>query len=346
MLSRGGLDVLKERLLPLAVLVTPNLREAEALSGRRIRSAADRRQAARLILKTGVRSVLIKGGHGRGRADDWFYGGGKELVLPSPRLAGGPWHGTGCVLAAAVAAHLAKGVGLEEAVAAAKRFLTEALPFCVQTGEGQAGVDPLALLRKEAERYALLERVSRAVQALKENRIGHLIPEVQSNIGCGLAGAQGPGDVIAIPGRIVRDGAGIATLHDPRFGASQHVARIVLTVMRSDPGRRAVMNLKFQQATLDACRRLGFSMASFDRRHEPRHVKQREGSSLEWGTQQAIQECGFVPDVIYDLGGQGKEEMIRVIAPDVESLVQRVLKIHKKVSRAAGPREKDAWRVR
>ena len=114
----------------------------------------------------------------------------------------------------------------------------------------------------------------------------------------------------------------------PRFGGSRHVADIVLTVMRFDPSKRAVMNIKYNADLIRVCKSLKFSMASFDRANEPKKVKALEGSSLEWGTAFAIRKCGFVPDIIFDKGGMRKEEMIRVIADDIEGLVEKILKIH------------------
>ena len=72
----------------------------------------------------------------------------------------------------------------------------------------------------------------------------------------------------------------------------------------------------------------------------------QEGSSLEWGTHKAITDCGYVPDIIYDLGGQGKEEMIRVLARDIGELVEKILKIHRWVEANQTGHEKDTWRVR
>ena len=116
---------------------------------------------------------------------------------------------------------------------------------------------------------------------------------------------------------------------EPEFGGSRHVANIVLTIMRHDPQKRAVMNIKYTDTLLSICQRLRFTIASFDRALEPTKVRVKEGSSLEWGTQKALTDYGSVPDIIYDLGGIRKEEMIRVIAKDVESLTDKILKIHR-----------------
>ena len=91
------------------------------------------------------------------------------------------------------------------------------------------------------------------------------------------------------------------------------------------------MNIKYTDALLKVCKRLKFKISLFNRADEPQHIKTREGSSLEWGTAKAIRDYGGVPDIIYDLGGMGKEEMIRVIADNIESLVDKVVKINKAV---------------
>ena len=87
-----------------------------------------------------------------------------------------------------------------------------------------------------------------------------------------------------------------------------------MTVMRHDPQKRAVMNIKYTDVLLSICQRLRFTIASFDRACEPKKIRVKEGSSLEWGTHKALTDYGSVPDIIYDLGGIRKEEMIRVIA--------------------------------
>jgi len=329
LLSAAGVRALRDTLLPLATLVTPNLKEAEILSGVRIKTPNDRLKAARAILKTGAASVLITGGHLSGRPEDFFYQGGRPVLLDAPRLPGENLHGTGCVLSAAIAARLALGESLEQAVRLAKDFIAAAI-----RGGGEGSVEPLAGLYREVEKSDLMRRLERAMDTLKEERIGRLVPEVQSNIGIGLAGASRHEDVLAFPGRINRLGDEAVTLKPAAFGGSRHVANVVLAVMRHDPDQRAVMNSRCDDRLLAICRRLKFSMASFDRAEEPVRVKVKEGSSLEWGTDTAISRYGRVPDIVYDLGGMGKEEMIRVIAPDIETLVEKVRKIHRLYKRA------------
>lgn len=331
LLTKKGVEALKSKLLPLALLVTPNLPEAERLSGIRIAKPADRIKAARAILETGARCVLIKGGHARGNsADDFFFDGKRTCILESKRLTRKTLHGTGCVLSAAIAAGLAQGLELLSAVRQAKAFIGKAIAYGVQTGEDTASVEPLADLYRNREQWDLFRRVSAAIEILKENQIGNLIPEVQSNMGIAMKRADGINEVIAFPGRILKKGSGIATLSPPEFGASTHVAHIVLTAMRFDPAKRAVMNIKYSPSILKTCQRLKLETAFFNREDEPEVVRTQEGSSLEWGTEHAIRKHGGVPDIIYDLGGMGKEGMIRVMANDVEDLTDKILRIHRK----------------
>jgi predicted fused transcriptional regulator/phosphomethylpyrimidine kinase len=157
-----------------------------------------------------------------------------------------------------------------------------------------------------------------------------LIPEVQSNLGYGLPYAQGPEDVAAFPGRISRYHDSVATLSGPEYDASRHVANIILTVMKHDSRFRSAMNIRFSENIIQACRSAGFTVRSFDRSDEPAQVKEREGSSLEWGTEQVL-EKGGIPDIIFDTGDVGKEPMVRVIGKNPDDVVRKVFKIHREM---------------
>ena len=128
LLSRAAVAALRQRLLPLSDLVTPNLPEAEVLARMRIRTAADRRIAAAAIYDLGPRAVLLKGGHGRGRElRDLLFDGRFFTEIVAPRIRTRATHGTGCTLSSAIAANLALGLPLEDAAVAAVRYLREGL---------------------------------------------------------------------------------------------------------------------------------------------------------------------------------------------------------------------------
>lgn len=316
------------KLFPLASVLTPNRPEAEVILGGRIRSKADMAEAARAIKRLGPKSVLIKGGHGRGRAVDLFFDGKNFQELSAERLDQRHTHGTGCVLSAAIAAHLARGSAMAEAVSLAKEFVTEAIRHGLALGGGTGPADPMATTRLGLERAHVLESLSSALERLKSALVGALVPEVQTNLGYALPDAEGREGVAAFPGRLHRLGDGLRELAPPAFGASRHVASLVLAAMKYDPTVRAAMNLRYEKPLVAACRRAKLSVGTFRRAEEPPAVRRREGSSLEWGTSEAIRRLGGrVPDVVYDQGGHGKEPMIRVFGRSPEEVVDKVLAI-------------------
>ncbi len=132
LLKASALELVKNQLMPLATLVTPNLSEAEILIGAKLESPEDMRRAAREVYQRFGCAALVKGGHLRGskEAIDIFYDGKNELLLSAPFLKCAKLHGTGCTYSAAITAYLAKGHGLQQAVALGKEYITQAIANC------------------------------------------------------------------------------------------------------------------------------------------------------------------------------------------------------------------------
>jgi hydroxymethylpyrimidine/phosphomethylpyrimidine kinase len=148
LLEDAAVAVLRLKLLPLARVCTPNRHEAEALSGVRIASLADAREAALRIQGHGPRAVLVKGGHFDDRqVIDLLLDGDQVATFAAERLDRRSTHGTGCVLSAALATWLARGEELARAVALAKRFVTEAIRHGLDLGQGHGPTDPFFHLR-------------------------------------------------------------------------------------------------------------------------------------------------------------------------------------------------------
>jgi hydroxymethylpyrimidine/phosphomethylpyrimidine kinase len=145
LLAPEAVDALRTRILPLASLVTPNLPEATGLAGFEVRTRDDMRRAAASIAALGAHAVLVKGGHLEGAtkaADLLLYAEGEEW-MEAERIDTQNTHGTGCTLSAAIAAHLARGDGLLDAVRAGKTFVTEAIRHALDLGNGIGPVDQL-----------------------------------------------------------------------------------------------------------------------------------------------------------------------------------------------------------
>jgi len=326
LLRKDAQEALIKKLIPLAWVVTPNLMEASALTGLKINSLQGMKKAAHLIYKLGARHVVVKGGHLKGMAIDLLYDGRNFKEMEGPRIDTKNTHGTGCTFASAIATLLARGDSLPEAVRKAKTFITMAIQSGLNLGKGTGPTNPSAYVLREMERYRVIQDLKRAVEVLQENKIGHLIPEVSSNLGYALPQAEGIGDVAAFPGRIVRFKDSMATHSGPEFGASQHVANIILTVMKFDPEYCSAMNIRYSKENVEKLKGKGFLIGHFDRRFEPKLVKQREGSSLEWGVGEVLKKMKRVPDFICDKGAVGKEPMIRVLGRNPMDVVTKILK--------------------
>jgi hydroxymethylpyrimidine/phosphomethylpyrimidine kinase len=141
LLAADALDAVRGVLLPVATVVTPNLYEVEQLTGVRVRTAAELREAAEAVHALGPRWVLVKGGHLDGDAVDLLYDGTREWRFTSPRYDNRHTHGTGCTLASAIAAHLALGLAVPAAVGAAKEYVTGAIAAGFPLGAGIGPVD-------------------------------------------------------------------------------------------------------------------------------------------------------------------------------------------------------------
>jgi predicted fused transcriptional regulator/phosphomethylpyrimidine kinase len=159
------------------------------------------------------------------------------------------------------------------------------------------------------------------VGLLEEQMDPVLIPEVGSNIVYALPDARDPSAVAGVEGRIVRLGGRVHPVGKVAFGASDHVARIVLTAMRFDPAVRSAANIRFSEEIVAVLEEMLLEVRSFDRTREPAGVR-----TMDWGVAFCCEE-GSVPDVIYDRGAMGKEPMIRLLGEDPVSIVHNIIKL-------------------
>lgn len=143
LLRPDAMDALKGTLLPLATVVTPNLYEAQAITGMTIDTVERMREAAQRIHGLGPRVVIVKGGHLEGQAEDIIYDGRTFTSLREVRIPTRHTHGTGCVFAAAIAAELALGRDVGEAIRRAKVFIGAAIRAALPLGRGHGPANPM-----------------------------------------------------------------------------------------------------------------------------------------------------------------------------------------------------------
>jgi hydroxymethylpyrimidine/phosphomethylpyrimidine kinase len=322
--TEAGQAALAELLLPLGPSLTPNIDEAEALTGGRIGDIAAMEKAARALCAKGARQTVVKGGHIAGAPVDLLFDGVGATTYGRKRVEK-TVHGTGCLFSAALLGHMALGYPVKEAFLETERRLDRLFYEAHRPGEGAYYyADPGCVAAMDAERWAVLQAMREAAVRLDELGVADMVPAVQMNMGYALRGAQTTADVAAFPGRIGTRGGKICFKGTPEFGASSHVARLCLTYMRRYPYQRAAVALKYGEAVLARARERGLSAVFWDRRNEPQGVKEKEGSSLDFLVEAALAQTEGPPDIIYDHGDVGKEPIIRLFARDPEELLRKM----------------------
>ncbi|MCQ5377169.1 MAG: bifunctional hydroxymethylpyrimidine kinase/phosphomethylpyrimidine kinase [Candidatus Methanomethylicia archaeon] len=331
LLQPDAVETFKSLIMPLAEVLTPNLDEAFAITGIKVNDLESSIAAGNRMLEMGAQNVVVKGGHLEGDPIDVLFQKGKPpKKYGGKRLPCKATHGTGCTFSAAIAAHLAKGYSIEQSVSLSKAFVEAAILYGYNIGKGVGPVNPLGTLQIDAARYSVIERMNDAIYLLERTDSLHsMSPECQINLGMALPAyfIRDIDDVCAIPGRIFNVAGKLKAAACPAFGASKHVAKVILSAMAFDESVRSCMNIKFSNEILEACREAGLTTSSYDRQLEPPNVKLKEGESIPWGVREAILSFGKVPDIIYHEGDVGKEPMINILGKDAVEVVAKAIRI-------------------
>lgn len=335
LLRDEAVEMLVKRLLPLAKIVTPNAPEASRIAGVEVKDLDSARIAAKKIVdETGVEAAVVKGGHlTSNTAIDVMYWNNQFYVFESERVPDGCTHGTGCSFSAAIAAELAKGSNVYDAVREAKRFITTAISYGLKIGKGHCPVNPMAWLYVPAYKYLVIEELERAIGRLmgSSKELLEFLPEVGMNIVLSLPPeyVRGINDVAGVKGRIIRFGDEMLKAGPVEFGASKHLARLVVELQRNYPEIRAALNVKYDARLIDKAKSKGYRVVFIDRRMEPEDVKRIEGATMKWIADEVSKITLNPPDLIYDVGDVGKEAMIRIIGRNAYEVVNKLLDIVK-----------------
>jgi hydroxymethylpyrimidine/phosphomethylpyrimidine kinase len=329
LLEPEAINALKKHILPTATVITPNKFEAEKLANMEIKSLHDARTAAEKISELGPKAVVIKGGHLETQeAIDLLYYERSFKQFKGPRLNVKTTHGTGCSFSAAIAAELAKKAKIEAAVRRAKEIVTLGIEFGLAIGKGYGPVNPMAFLYRDSSRFAVLRDLEEAQSLIEGHpRVASLIPEVGMNIAMALPYAESVDDVAAIEGRVVKTHDGPRAVGRARFGCSSHLAKYILEIMKHDERKKAAMNTKFDEGTLEILKKQGMALSFYDRKKEPEEIKKVEGMTIPWGVKEAIKRIGKAPDALYHRGDIGKEPMIVVFGERASALAKLAIRI-------------------
>ncbi len=241
-------------------------------------------------------------------------------------------HGTGCVFSSAIASFIAKGYDIVHAIKEAKNVVLSSVIYANKTEYGY-NANPEYINREK-----VIKNLSYALYSLKNLDFRDFIPEVGTNIAESIIFPRRYNDIAALTGRIIKNklknsDENFYVVGNIEFGASEHIAKIILAANLFDPKIRSCINIKYSKKLIEILENedyddyddyddYRFSISSFDRKKEPSNV-----SSMEWGTRFACEKFGGVPDIIYDRGDVGKEPMIRVLGIDSIDVVNKVKKL-------------------
>jgi hydroxymethylpyrimidine/phosphomethylpyrimidine kinase len=175
-----------------------------------------------------------------------------------------------------------------------------------------------------------IDCVKRALNILKKSSdFSRLIPEVRTNLVMAQPKAKDPEEVVGIPGRITVIKGIPVSCAEPAYGASSHMARLIIEIMSYDPIKKSAINIKYHPKLIDICQKLGLKVSFYDRNEEPKRIKKMEGKTIPWGVQSAIKRVGTVPDVIYHKGAWGKEPSLVLIGENAEEVAKMAVCISK-----------------
>ncbi|MCD6558498.1 MAG: bifunctional hydroxymethylpyrimidine kinase/phosphomethylpyrimidine kinase [Palaeococcus sp.] len=244
LLREDAVEALIEYILPIATLVTPNIPEAEKLSGIEIKCREDAKRAAKIIVKElGAGAVIVKGGHLKGHeAIDVLYYNGKFREYRAPFVKGCT-HGTGCSFSAAITANLAKGKSLEEAIGKAKEFITMGIYYGIKIGHGHCPVNQNAWRDIPAEKWRIYEELMILGETLTKLNDAYLL--------------------YALPAPYTRSEKDICVLRrgEIKFGAPEELASVLMDRMRKEPDIRSALfvkgDVRFGKSPRDILKSLG-----------------------------------------------------------------------------------------
>ena len=312
----------KKYLMPKTFLLTPNISEASLLAGVTIKTIDDVKKSCKKLYDSGPKYVLVKGGHlGTTDAVDVFYDGEKFHELSLPRILHKKAHGSGCNFSAIITGLLSLGETPVDAVKKAKHIVWGMIKEGYSPGKGSDVLNHscqmILPVNIPNDHVAIWVELKDAVEKLTLFLPPSFVPEVGMNFAYALKNAKTLDEICAVDGRILKTKEKVETCGGIKFGVSQHVASIVLAAMSLDKDVRSVVNIRFSKKNLEMCKKAGFRIGFFDRKNEPKTTT----STMEWGTKQAIKDIGFVPDIIYDEGGMGKEPMIRLLGENPKDVL-------------------------
>ena len=320
LLKKSAIKDYQKYIIPLATVITPNKYEAEILSKTKINSKNIPEKTAKVIQKMGAKNVSITGIQtNENKISDFIFEKSEKYVISSNKISKIN-HGSGGNYASAILFSLAKNKSIKESLRFAKQYTYDSIKNAKKIGKGIAITD---INKKDSIERELSESIQKftGIKNIYKN-----IPECQTNFVYSKKNPKSIKEILGISGRIVKAGKKVIVAGDLEYGGSKHVATALLTVNKKFPQIQSAINIKYQNTTISKIKKLKFIVSKYDRNQEPINVKNK-GSTIEWGIKSAIKNLKESPDVIFHIGGFGKEPMIIIFGDTPKKILKKISKI-------------------
>ena len=320
LLKKSAIKDYQKYIIPLATVITPNKYEAEILSKTKINSKNIPEKTAKVIQKMGAKNVSITGIQtNENKISDFIFEKSEKYVISSNKISKIN-HGSGGNYASAILFSLAKNKSIKESFKFAKQYTHNSIKNAKKIGKGIVITD---INKNDITEIELSESIQKFT---KIKNIYKNIPECQTNFVYSKQKPKSTKEILGISGRIVKAGKKVIVAGDLEYGGSKHVATALLTVNKKFPQIQSAINIKYQNTTISKIKKLKFIVSRYDRSQEPIDVKNK-GSTIEWGIKSAIKNLKESPDVIFHIGGFGKEPMIIIFGDTPKKILKKISKI-------------------
>ena len=322
LIQSSAINNYKKFLIPLAYVITPNVSEAEKLSGMKIKTKKDLEKSAQKIRRMGAKNVVITGNlFEKGKISDYVFENSKQYFFTGKRL---PIvnHGSGCNFSSALTVAIGKGSNLKKAVKFAKEYTYNSIKNSKHIGKG-VSISNSIIINTDDEK--ILGKAIRDFQEIKN--VYTIIPECQTNFVYSKAYPKSKDDILGVEGRIVKVGKNVSVAGNLKYGGSKHVASALLEMSKKFPKIRSSVNVKFDQKRIQKAKKKNLKIRNYNRMNEPLLIKKKEDSSISWGIKTAIKNTTNPPDIIFHKGDFGKEPMILIFGKNPDEVVKKVKEI-------------------
>ncbi len=344
-------DQIREELLPLITVITPNLNEARLYSkmdipSKQLNKDNVKKMGLKILEKMfdernetepldTIKAVVIKSALETEHTmiDQAFIGTmvnqtiEREVVTHEKNKVKfeGNIHGTGCVFSSAIAAYLAQENSVKAAITFAEEFFNLHFQNYITFPDMGKTLD----LSFPEEKVAIINQIKEIYNFIsKIKNFSKLIPEVRMNISGALPDAKSKFDVAGIEGRITIINGYPQACGEIKYGVSDHTARLLLNAQQFDASIKFVMNLKYDPKLVELLlENTDLNLQEILRERQPEDIKSKEYSTMQWLIKESVEKMGKIPDIIWDKGSPGKEPMIRLFAKSGPDIILKLKKI-------------------